>query len=273
MRGIGETVAKVGGPELEGRAMRIFSSAPRASPSPYAAAIWLVACLHVAVPAAHAQQLSAPSDVVLYVHSDMKRTEFVERLECALKHILVAPVSTRELKLVLGADLRASPTQLDTQKTVGTFVRATANEGGPLTFKYLVLPFDLKEGQLPFVWNSSFTDTRSSVHVGIVSTARLDPPSPVYPNEQNSARTVHRLYKLILRSMARLVGLKGSNACVLARVRTLDELDRQPADFCPDDRTALVDAGILKSEQNVGVGCALMSSGSTPSLHLVASKR
>jgi hypothetical protein len=97
----------------------------------------------------------------------MKRTEFVERLECALKHVLVVPVSTQQSKLALGNDLRASPTQLDTKKVAGAFAGATANDGGSRTFKYLLLPFDLKEAALPFVYHSSFTNTQASIHVGI----------------------------------------------------------------------------------------------------------
>src|SRR5690348_2228824 len=103
----------------------------------YVAAIWLVVCSLGAMSAVHAQELTRPSEVVLYIHSEMKRTEFVERLECALKHVLVAPVSTQELRLTLGSDLRASATQLDTQKVAVAFVRATANDGGQRAFKYL----------------------------------------------------------------------------------------------------------------------------------------
>jgi predicted Zn-dependent protease len=239
----------------------------------YATAIWFVACSPGAISDAHAQTLLAPAEVVLYIHSEMKRTEFVERLECALRHVLVAPVSTRELKLVIGSDLRASPTQLDTQKLAKAFVQATANEGGPRTFKYLFLPFDLKEAQLPFVWNTSFTSPQIPVHIGIMSTARLDPPSPNHPDEQNSSRTTYRLYKLILKSVARLAGLKDPNSCVLGRVRTVEELDRQPAEFCPNDRAALVVAGIVKPEQDVGTACALMSLQSSPSSNLLASRQ
>ena len=239
--------------------------------APGAAAIWLAAHLLGALSAASAQTLTAPSEVVLYVHSEMKRTEFVERLECALRHVLVAPVATRELKLVLGRDLQASPTQLDTQKLAKAFAQATANESGPRTFKYLFLSFDLKEAQLPFAWNSSFVDTEKSIHVGIMSTARLDPPSLNHPDEQNGSRTTYRLYKLILKSMARLAGLKDPNSCVLGRVRTVEELDRQPAEFCPNDRAALVEAGIVKPEQDVGTACALMSRTASP--NLLASRR
>ncbi|HEY2684366.1 MAG TPA: hypothetical protein VGI93_12695 [Steroidobacteraceae bacterium] len=253
-------------PELKRTAMIAVLLSKLGRTGRYAAAIWFVGCSAAAISAVHAQGLSAPSQIVLYVHSEMKRTEFVERLECALKHVLVAPVSTQELRLALGSDLRASPTQLDAQKVAKAFVQATANEGGPRTFKYLILPFDLKEAQLPFVWNTSFTSPQIPVHIGIMSTARLDPPSPTHPDEQNSSRTTYRLYKLILRSMARLVGLKDPNSCVLGRVRTVEELDQQPAEFCPNDRAALVEAGIVKPEQEVGTACALMSGAPSPNL-------
>jgi len=239
----------------------------------YAAAIWFVACLPAVVSVAHAQGLTGPSEVVLYIHSEMKRTEFVERLECALKHVLVAPVSTQQLKLALGNDLRASATQLYTQKVAGAFARATANDGGPRTFKYLLLPFDLTEAKLPFVYDSSFTDTKAVIHVGIMSTARLDTRNPDYPDEQNSAQTAYRLYKLILKSLARLAGFKSSDSCILAPLRNLAELDRKTTEFCPNDRAALVEAGILKPEQDVGTACALVSSLRTPSLGLLASRQ
>jgi predicted Zn-dependent protease len=209
---------------------------------------------------ADAEELSAPSEVMLYVHSEMTRTEFVERLECALKHVLVAPVSTQDLKLALGRDLQASPTQLDVQKVANAFVQATKHEGGSRTFKYLFLPFDLKDAEHRYVFATSFSNAQPPAHVGIMSTARLDTRNPNYPKEQNGAQTAHRLYKLVLKSVARLAGLKSPDACVLVFPRSLEELDQKSSEFCPDDRAALVKAGILKAEEDVGTGCELVAS-------------
>jgi predicted Zn-dependent protease len=234
-------------------------SAPMRLRARFAAAAWLATCSAVAISTAHAQGLAGPSDVVLYIHSEMKRTDFVERLECALKHILVAPVSTQDVQLALGRDLLASPTQLDVQKVANKFIQATARDSGPQTFKYLFLPFDLKDAEHHYVFATSFSNEQASAHVGILSTARLDTRIPNYPNEQNSEQTAHRLYKIILKSVARLAGLKSADSCVLVFPRTLEELDRKSAAFCPDDRAALVAAGILKREEEVGAGCALMS--------------
>jgi predicted Zn-dependent protease len=59
--------------------------------------------------------------------------------------------------------------------------------------------------------------------------------------------TGDRLYKLMLKSVALLAGLR-TNGCVMAFPRNLPELDQKAAEFCPDDRAALVAAGILKDK-------------------------
>jgi predicted Zn-dependent protease len=229
-------------------------------------AVWLTTCFPAAISITHAQALMAPSEVVLYIHSELKRTDFVERLECALKHILVAPVSTQGLQFALGGDLLATPTQLDVQKVANKFIQVTAGEGGPRTFKYLFLPLDLKDAEHRYVFATSFSNERASAHVGILSTARLDTRISNFPNEQNSEQTAHRLYKIILKSMARLAGLKNPDSCVLASLRNLEELDQKSAAFCPEERAALVAAGILKREEEVGADCALMSQRKMPTV-------
>jgi hypothetical protein len=221
--------------------------------------IWLTTCSPAVISTAHAQSLAGPSEVVLYIHSELKRTDFVERLECALRHILVAPVSTQHLRLALGKDLLASPTQVDVQKVANAFGRATARDGGPQTFKYLFLPFDLTDKAYPHLFATSFLGANGSAHVGILSTAHLDTRIPGYPDEQNGEQTAQRLYKIILKSVARLSGLKTTGACALVVPSNLAELDQKSMTFCPDDRAALVAAGILKPEEEVRSGCALMS--------------
>jgi predicted Zn-dependent protease len=225
----------------------------------FAITLWLASCSPAVIAIAHAETLAGPSEVVLYIHSELKRKDFVEPLECALKHILVAPVSTQDLQLGLGRDLLASPTQLDVQKVANKFIQATARDRGPRTFKYLFVPFDLKDAKHRYVFATSFSNEQTSTYVGILSTTRLDTRIASHPNEQNSEQTARRLYKIILKSVARLAGLKSADSCVLAFPNNLEELDQKSAAFCPDDRAALVAAGILKREVEVGTGCALMS--------------
>jgi predicted Zn-dependent protease len=194
-------------------------------------------------------RLIAPDEVVLYVHSDLRRSEFVGPLVCALKRVLVAPVSARNFRLPLGPDLAATPTQLDAAKVGGAFIRAVAGQGSQRTFKYLLLASDLKAAPWNFVFALTFGDERSPYHAGVVSTARLDgslsssTPGGVVPTDK-------RVYKLILKSIARAGGYQKSEGCILAFPRNLDDLDRKSAEFCPADRSALVDAGILKAKES-----------------------
>lgn len=81
--------------------------------------------------------LTAPAEVVLYIHSDLKSTDFVQPLVCALQRILTAPVSTQAVDLPLGSDLLATKVQFDVRKVADRFVAATARSGNQPSFKYL----------------------------------------------------------------------------------------------------------------------------------------
>ena len=88
--------------------------------------------------------LLAPSEVVLYVHTELPNTAFLDPLICALQRVLLAPVSTKKIDLKLGPELLASPTQFDVGKVANRFIQATAGDGESHTFKYLLMPSDLK---------------------------------------------------------------------------------------------------------------------------------
>jgi predicted Zn-dependent protease len=226
-----------------------------------AAAILLLA----GAPIASAQNeerghLIAPAEVVLYIHSDLKSTDFVQPLVCALQRVLAAPVSIQTVTLPLGPELRATRTQFDVTKIADRFIRATATEGNQPSFKYLLLPFDLKAEPWHYVFASSFGNETRPYHVGIMSTARLDSGDPTQPQQQGAKLTAVRLYKLILKSIARVAGLRSPDACVLAFPRSLEELDRKSSEFCPGDHAALVAAGILRSTEALeGEGCVAIS--------------
>src|SRR5437879_1235864 len=102
---------------------------------------------------APAQELVAPTEVVLYIHSDLKSTDFVRPLVCALQRVLAAPVSTRILDLPLEPKLRATPTQFDAGKVANIFIPATAADGDSKLFKYLLIPYDLKAEPWRYVFS------------------------------------------------------------------------------------------------------------------------
>jgi predicted Zn-dependent protease len=172
-------------------------------------------------------------------------------LVCALRRVLVAPVNAADIRLPLGSNLLASPTQFDVGK-IAARVAATAAEGGARTFKYLLHPYDMKDGQFRYVFATSYANAAAPYHVGIVSMARLDATDPEIPRARRAEIGATRAYKLILKSIALLAGLPNTGGCLLAFPRTLEELDRKPAEFCPAEREALVAAKILKAEESAG---------------------
>lgn len=217
----------------------------------------IVACLLAGTFTASAEEpvgktgsgLVVPAEVVLYIHSDMKSTDFVQPLVCALQRVLTAPVSVQSLDIPLGPELLATKTQFDARKVADRFVRATAGSGNQPSFKYLLVPFDLKDEPWRYVFSSSFSNATAPFHVGVVSTARLDPGNPGRQHREGHAITAARAYKLILKSIARLAGLRSPDACVLSFPRSLEELDQKSSEFCANDRATLVDAGILKDKE------------------------
>lgn len=50
-------------------------------------------------------------------------------------------------------------------------------------------------------------------------------------------------------SIAYRTGHRGTDACILSTPLSLEELDRKSSEFCPDDRAALVAAGVLKEKE------------------------
>ncbi len=222
-----------------------------------------------------AGELIAPAEVVLYIQSDLKRTDFVHPLVCALQRVLTAPVSVQALDLPLGPELLATPTQFEAAKVADRFIQRTAGEGNAPSFKYLLVPFDLKveAWNWRYAFSTSFGDETTSYHVGVVSTARITAGNlgPQFPWDREITAT--RAYKLILKSIARITGHRGTGACILTTPLSLEELDRKSSEFCPGDRAALVTAGVLKEkEEQNGPGCMTAAPRSLPAL-LVTARR
>jgi predicted Zn-dependent protease len=231
------------------------------------AAAWLVASAYTAL----AQGLVAPAEVVLYIQADLKSTDFVEPLVCALQRVLTAPVSTKILSLRLGPELRATPTQFDVSKIADLFIRTTAADGDSQSFKYFLIPYDLKAEPWRYVFSTSFGNETTPYHVGVLSTARLDVGDPRQQHHRGHEITAMRAYKLILKSIARVAGLRSPDACILAFPRSLEDLDRKSFEFCPNDHVALVTAGILKpKEGQEGTDCLATSQRMPADLYVAA---
>jgi len=197
----------------------------------------------LATAAAFAQpQLAGPDEVVVHLHSSLKNTDFGEGLMCELGRVLRVPASSTASDLPLTRDLLATPSQIDADKLARRFAQAASGEPGR-RFSYLIVPHDLKVEGLNYVFSSTRPDIGA---VAVMSTIRLMPTESGLTRKRVADVTGDRLYKLMLKSIAVLAGLR-STGCIMAFPRSLPELDAKSAEFCPDDRSALVGAGILKA--------------------------
>jgi predicted Zn-dependent protease len=186
--------------------------------------------------------LAGPDEVVIHLHSSLHDTDFAEGLVCELGRVLRVPVSATASDLPLTGDLLATPTQIDADRLAHRFVQAVSDRPGR-PFSYLIVPHDLKAVGLNYVFSSTRPDIGP---VAVMSTIRLMPRDAGLTRKRAADVTGDRLYKLMLKSIAVLAGLR-STGCIMAFPRSLPELDAKSAEFCPDDRRALVAAGILKA--------------------------
>jgi len=205
-------------------------------------------------PAAQAaSRLTAPDEVVLYVHSKLRSTRFVEPLVCALRQTLVAPVSTRELDLPLGAKL-AETSALDPNDVAKRFAGATGAEGSSRTFKYLLLDKDLKFGRRD-VYAMALGNDAGPDHGGLLSIARLEEVRSEQQEDANADVIAQRAYKLIVRMISRTAGYTNPQGCILGiHIGSPQEFDQVSGAFCDWDRSVLVAARIIKA--NARSACA-----------------
>ena len=139
--------------------------------------------------------------------------------------------------------------------------------------QYLLIPFDTKveAWNWRYAFSTSFGDETTSYHVGVVSTARIVAGNWWLRSPWDHEITATRAYKLILKSIAQTTGHRSTGACILVTSLSLEELDRKSSEFCPNDRAALVAAGILKEkEQQSGPGCMNVARRSLPALVVTA---
>jgi hypothetical protein len=193
-----------------------------------------------------ASLLAAPDEVVLYVHPGLRNTSFVEPMACALRQILVAPVSIRELAIPLGPELAATPGALDASKVADRFVGATAADGSAHTFKYLLMQNDLWEAQR-YVYAKALEDGTRRDHGGLLSTVRLEEADA--DSLRNADVTAQRASKIMLWMILRGAGYTNAQGCVLGfHDGKPADIDATSGAFCEWDRTVLVAARIIRAD-------------------------
>jgi Zn-dependent protease len=241
------------GIELEPLSIAGGTALALASIATFALYVFVLEYAGTARAAQAASRLTAPDEVVLYVHSGLRSTRFLEPLACALRQTLVAPVSTRELDLPLGSELAATSYALDANKVAERFARATAAQGSERTFKYLLLGDDLRLGRRD-VYGMILGDEMRPDHAGLLSTARLEEVNSGPQQDPNAEVMAQRAYKLILRMISQAAGYTNPQGCVLGfHEGSSDEIDGISGAFCEWDRTVLAAARIIRTQ--AGSGC------------------
>ncbi len=190
-----------------------------------------------------AQTLAPPGEVLIHVHGGVRNTDFVEPLVCDLTKVVAAPVRARTLDLALRPELRETSTQYSPRRIAGPFIQATAGDAEHARpFRYFILGEDLGSKPLNYVFAETFG---GSYDLSVISVARLAPVGNRLTRKQIAEETERRVYKLMMKSIAIMAGLK-SQGCVMSFPRSLEELDLKSAEYCPEDRLALVAAGVIR---------------------------
>ena len=210
----------------------------------------LALLLILAAAGASAQQIHPPGEIVIYVNGDVRNTEFVEPLVCELSKVVLAPVRAKKIDIALTEDLRESRTQYSPRKIANRFKARTDGESElPNPFRYLIVDHDLTVPDLRYVFAETYR-----LPMSVISVTRLAPT--VEPHVAKKAAieiTMPRVYKLMLKSVAIMAGLR-SSGCVMSFPNSLPELDAKPSEYCAEDRATLVAAKVIKETPSATCG-------------------
>jgi predicted Zn-dependent protease len=210
----------------------------------FLSSLMVLSAFSLAAMPVHAQRLVAPDEIVIYVHKGIQNTDFVEGLVCELGRVVAAPVRATAIDLPLSSDQLVTRNQFDPRRVAAPFAQATTPTSDERVFRFLLLPYDLKSGTFNYVFAETYM---APYFISVQSTIRLIPQDNALSRKQISDLTSMRLYKLMLKAVGRMAGLTG-DGCILAFPRSLDELDAKSDEFCPDDKDAMVAAGVLKAK-------------------------
>ena len=205
-----------------------------------------------------------PSEIIIYIHPEVTDRDFVGPLVCELEKVLVAPVSAKDLPLLLGSDLKATQTQLDATQVAYRFRQATMAEGDISAFKHFIMAQDITVRPYNYLFASTFGIDGETSPLQIISTARIASRYSKPPTAAQIALTTQRLYKIIIRSIVQSTGNASLSGCVMSFANSIVEHDRKSSDFCAPDRAHLVHQGVLR-EREID-GCQAVAQGKSRGL-------
>ncbi|MCK0505304.1 hypothetical protein [Aromatoleum anaerobium] len=180
-----------------------------------------------------------PTAVAIHIHEEIADQRFVPKLVARLQGSLAPPIVTIPTKMDL-EPFRPTFGLMDARPLLDALIGSIDWRRDGTVVRFVVIADDMQMKPARFNFAASAGDTSTPFHLSIVSLARL---------QQLTDRTAQRVFKLIAKNTARLMGYASSDACLFAFPRSISELDATPENFCEPDLAALVAAGIARSPQ------------------------
>lgn len=187
-----------------------------------------------------------PRAIVIHVHREVADQRFLPDLTRRLAANLAPPVHVLRTDFDL-APLRPALGAIDGEAAAGALIGSVDWVRHAATVQVLIIPDELRLRPARFNFAVSNGTAVSPHHIVIVSLARLQKTRWADRSaDSNPARTAERVFKLILKNVARVSGYAGSSLCIFGFPRNVEELDALPEGFCEPDRARLVAAGLAK---------------------------
>ncbi|HAY11192.1 MAG TPA: hypothetical protein DCY18_14900 [Thauera sp.] len=186
--------------------------------------------------------------MAIHIHEEIADQRFVPKLVARLQDTLAPPIVTIPTKMDL-EPFRPMFGLMDARPLLDALIGGIDWRRDGTVVRFVVIADDIQLKPARFNFAASAGDTSTPFHLSIVSLARLQQLTDGGRVDRDPDRTAQRVFKLIAKNTARLMGYASSDACLFAFPRSISELDATPENFCEPDLSALVAAGIARSPQ------------------------
>ena len=186
-----------------------------------------------------------PAAVILHIHDEISDQRFVERLVALLQRNLAPPITASPVRMDLKR-FRPRFGIMDANPLLGTLIGGIDWQRDRNAVHVVVISEDMRLEPARFNFAASAGDAGTPFHLSIVSLARLQQLAGDGRVDRDPNRTAVRVFKLIAKNTARLMGYASSDRCLFAFPRSVAELDATAESFCEPDLSTLVAAGIAR---------------------------
>lgn len=190
-------------------------------------------------------QVLRPTGIFIHIHDEIPDQRFVPKLMARLQGTLAPPIETIQTQIDL-EPFRPAFGLMDARPLLAALIGNIDWQKDGKLVRFVVIADDMQLKPARFNFAASAGDASTPYHLSIVSLARLQELAGSERIDRDPDRTAQRVFKLIAKNTARLMGYASSDACLFAFPRNISELDATPESFCEPDLSALVAAGIAR---------------------------